>query len=310
VSRSTVSYVLNGTRPVSLETVVKVRASITRLGYRPNPAARALTLRRTGILGLLADVSCQPDSLESDSLIRFVQVALHAARRRGYDLLVMGNGAEELCGDVLADALVMMDVRPDEDRLAVLRTIGVPTALIGVPDDPDGFSAVDLDFAAAGRMLARRLIDLGHRRLGLIGTPLAGRQGLTFELRSRQGFIAEAGSAGLPVEDLSGWSLEQIRPVLAGGREDPVTGVFAADTAAIKLLSAVRADRPSVVAIALEHVLRGASPAVSGAPIPYREMVSTAVDLALDQLAGDPRRVVCLIPPEFLDLGSTASPAP
>ena len=47
VSRSTVSYVLSGTRTISPETRERVRASIRKLGYRPNPAARALTLKRT-----------------------------------------------------------------------------------------------------------------------------------------------------------------------------------------------------------------------------------------------------------------------
>lgn len=54
VSRTTVSYVLNGRTDVSIpdETRARVISAAEELGYRPNMAARALVLGRTGLISL------------------------------------------------------------------------------------------------------------------------------------------------------------------------------------------------------------------------------------------------------------------
>ena len=64
VARSTVSYVLSGKKKLPQATIDRVLASVAKLNYRPDPAARALALRRTNILGLLASVSI--DTPEAD----------------------------------------------------------------------------------------------------------------------------------------------------------------------------------------------------------------------------------------------------
>ena len=46
VSVATVSYVLNGTRPVSSGRRERVRLAMADLGYEPNSAARGLKRRR------------------------------------------------------------------------------------------------------------------------------------------------------------------------------------------------------------------------------------------------------------------------
>src|SRR4051795_2631764 len=53
VSVRTVSNVVNGFRYVSPTTRARVQASIDRLGYRPNLAARTLRRGRTGLLALV-----------------------------------------------------------------------------------------------------------------------------------------------------------------------------------------------------------------------------------------------------------------
>ena len=54
VSPSTVSHVLNGKRPISQATKLRVLAAIEELGYTPNLNARALKSSRTGIIGFFA----------------------------------------------------------------------------------------------------------------------------------------------------------------------------------------------------------------------------------------------------------------
>src|SRR5919206_4753430 len=52
VSVTTVSHVINGTRPASERTTRAVRAAIERTGYSQNTIARALARQRTQSLGL------------------------------------------------------------------------------------------------------------------------------------------------------------------------------------------------------------------------------------------------------------------
>ena len=61
VSTSTVSHVVNRTRTVDPATEQQVRASIARLGYRPNTVARALATARTMNIGLCVPITANPD---------------------------------------------------------------------------------------------------------------------------------------------------------------------------------------------------------------------------------------------------------
>ena len=53
ISYTTVSHVVNGTRPVSDPVRSKVEAAIAELGYVPSGVARSLRARATGTIGLL-----------------------------------------------------------------------------------------------------------------------------------------------------------------------------------------------------------------------------------------------------------------
>ncbi|AEJ18778.1 LacI family DNA-binding transcriptional regulator [Gracilinema caldarium] len=54
VSVSTVSHALSGKRPISHATKKKIWEAIDRLGYEPNPAARALRTTTSGVIGFFA----------------------------------------------------------------------------------------------------------------------------------------------------------------------------------------------------------------------------------------------------------------
>lgn len=54
VSPSTVSHVLSGNRPISAGTRERVHAAIEELDYHPNPNARGLKAKRSGIIGFYA----------------------------------------------------------------------------------------------------------------------------------------------------------------------------------------------------------------------------------------------------------------
>ena len=112
VSFTTVSHVVNGTRPVSDQVRSKVEAAIAELGYVPSGVARSLRVRATGTLGLL---------LPNASNQYFAELARgiedHAER-----ISLRGENAVEWGDDDLAVDLALLD---DSEREIARWALGV-----------------------------------------------------------------------------------------------------------------------------------------------------------------------------------------
>jgi LacI family transcriptional regulator len=315
VARSTVSYVLSGNKKLPEATRTRVLESVARLGYRPDPLARALALRRTNILGFFASVDPESAQTDVDVFMRFVRAAMYAARARGFDLLMMGAGEGELERDVLADALVVMDIRQDDPRLPVLAAIGLPTALVGYPGEGGPFSAIDLDFESAARVAVDHLVDLGHGEIAVLGLgPDAYENGFAFALRFREGFLDQCRIRGVrgavipSTGDVDAW-LEQVEEVLPGLSAVITHGPGVLEPLLERMTElglSVPADC-SLMTVAPEAVMRHADHPVTVIDLPGDRMVSRAVDLVLDELAGTATPgVVELLPAIVHELGTTA----
>lgn len=171
VAVSTVSYALNGNRPISAETRLRIEAAMEELGYRPHAVARALASKRSRILALLLPaVRRGLGHTEFD----FVAGAVEAAQEHGYHLVVWSSefseGAEldQLVRQGLVDGVILMEVRLDDDRVRVLTEHGRPFAMIGRTEDTTGLNFVDIDFAQTTRDAVTHLRDLGHERIAFV----------------------------------------------------------------------------------------------------------------------------------------------
>jgi len=83
VALSTVSYALNGTRPVSEATRRRILQAMAELGYQPHALARGLASKRSRIIALL--FPALPRGFGATEL-EFVTAAAEAAQGRGYHL--------------------------------------------------------------------------------------------------------------------------------------------------------------------------------------------------------------------------------
>jgi DNA-binding LacI/PurR family transcriptional regulator len=325
VAPSTVSNILSGKKKFPAATVDRVMASISELGYRPDPAARALALGRTNIIGFLASVLTDLPGPDVDVFMRFVRAAVYTARQRGFDVLLMGKGQEELEGDMLVDALVVMDIRNEDPRLPLLRSRGLPTVLVGMPRDPHGMSAFDLDFREAARLSVRHLVELGHREIACLATPdqPAGLD-FAFQARFSEGFAEESAAQGIRAHYIPGGNtVESVERWARQVATDPpgVTGIVVLNVGVLDVLlnriAAAGGTVPgtmSVIAITSAEELARSFPGISVVDIPGRRMVELAVNRALDELAGAPSGVQQLLPAVLVDRGSTgpaaANPTP
>ncbi|HZP50984.1 LacI family DNA-binding transcriptional regulator [Actinocrinis sp.] len=319
VSPSTVSYVLSRKRSISDDTRRKVEAAIEALGYHPHAGARALASNRSNILALMVP-------LRSDMYVPVImEIAMAVtteAREYGQDVLLLTKdegtrGVRRIAGSGLADAMILMDIELDDDRIPVLRETDTPAVLIGLPADPAGLACVDLDFEATGAACADHLADLGHRDVALIGEGEGVYQRHTgFAARTLTGFQRRAAERGLrAMHRACEGTYESTAGILSRILEErpSTTGFVVQNESAIPpLLSLLRLsgravpEETSVVAICPDQVALQSSPRLTSVSIPAEEMGRRAVRLAMAQLEGDRSESITLIPPTLTVRESTA----
>jgi len=181
VSRTTVSLVLNdvpGAR-VSSETRHRILEVAHQLNYYPDAAARTLVSGRTSTIGF---VLCQsPDRIFADAFLPEVLRGVgDAVQENGLRVLVHSvedvTAPDAYIGLVRkkqADGIILSGPRSDDRQLLQLKAEGFPVVLLGqLPGS--GIPFVDVDNVEAAKQAVEYLIDLGHRRIGMItNAPLA-----------------------------------------------------------------------------------------------------------------------------------------
>ena len=179
VSRTTVSFVLNGRTDVQIpaSTWRKVEEAARELGYHPNSPARQLAGGQSLTLGFVLRQSAEQvaaDALLSETLWGLAS----AARSGGYRVLVEplapGDGTyADLLRSQRVDGLVVSGPRTDDDELTDLVREGFPVVLQGSRPDLDAPS-VDVDNAAGACAAVNHLIGAGHRVIACVtNAPLA-----------------------------------------------------------------------------------------------------------------------------------------
>jgi DNA-binding LacI/PurR family transcriptional regulator len=319
VSASTVSYVLSGKRSISASTRERVESSIQHLGYLPNAGARALASSRSNIIALMMP-------LRTDMYVPvMMEIALAVAttaRAHGYDILLLTGeegpaAVRRIERSALADAMILMDVELDDDRLPLLRASTRPAALIGLPAETSELSCVDLDFTAAGALCAEHLAELGHRDIAMIGeAPAVYERHTGFAERTLAGLRTRSRELGVrllhrPCEG----SYAAVAATLARILEErPTTTAFVVqnEAATEPLLALLRQQRlavpedVSVMAICPEQVAVHASVPLTSVAVPAQEMGRRAVEQVVTGLGGkEVSAEVSLITPELTVRAST-----
>ena len=243
VSTATVSYVLNGTRPISDDVSERVRRAATELGYRPNRIAQALRTGSSRTLGLIV-----PD-LSNPWFAEVVRELTLAAQKQGYFVLVADavDSAEQ--ERELLDNVAMHNL----DGIFLIPVSTRPTAPRGLPmvvldRSVEGYDVVCSDHVEGGRLQAAIVREAERRRVLLLSGPKVS----SAEVR-RRGFIEAVGEGVTVVEHRIAFSRElppAVRAALAGDAFDAV--VCADDLialAAMEILHGARRPIPGDVLV-------------------------------------------------------------
>jgi LacI family transcriptional regulator len=194
VSKSTVSRILDERLPRSeSETARRVRQVAAELGYFRDASAASLRRGKTMTVGVVVP------RLTDTVMAMLYEALAHACRRLG-QFAIVATTDDELSADRAAaeallhrrvDGLVLSTARVDDDFPRQLAARGVPHVL-ALRTDGSSLSSVG-DDKLGGYLATRHLLDLGHRRIGLIAGPAYASTARGRVLGYRQG-MAEAGA--------------------------------------------------------------------------------------------------------------------
>jgi LacI family transcriptional regulator len=190
---STVSRALNGLPGVGEATRARILRLVRRCHYVPNPMARSLVGKPSTILDVIVPRSAAY-ALTHPAYGELLRGAGIEADRRGYHLLLSFAPAAygERVEQGIAGGVLVVFNRTDDPGIAALLGQRVPlVALPGVAHRTD-LPAVRSDDVEAGRMAGRHLVELGHRRIGMIVGPRNSRYGAD-RLAGLQSALREAG---------------------------------------------------------------------------------------------------------------------
>ncbi|GGO53713.1 LacI family DNA-binding transcriptional regulator [Streptomyces lasiicapitis] len=318
VSASTVSYVLSGKRSISLGTKERVERSIRELGYHPNAGARALASSKSNVIALM--VPLRTDMYVPVMMEIAIAVAT-TARAHGYDVLLLTGeegapAVRRVTGSGLADAMIVMDVELDDERLPLLRAGDRPSVLIGLPADTDQLTCVDLDFTAAGALCVEHLAGLGHRDIAVIGEdPAVYERHTGFAERTLDGLRTRARDLDVRLlhrPSVGGYDAMAATLARIFDERPATTGFVVQNESAVEPLLALLRQQGravpedvSVLAICPDQVALQASVRLSSVSIPAEEMGRQAVERVMAKLQAGGEGGVRLLAPELTVRAST-----
>lgn len=172
VSTATVSNVLNARRSVAPELAARVQAAVAELGYIADLGASRLRSRRSRVAGLLVPDLANPFFGTLAALLE------EAARRDGYDLLIVSSGDDPQQETTRLRALLTwrpagIIVVPCDDRLggrAMAEAAGVK--LVAADRIPAGrpLDVIAVDNRSAAAEVAHHLIAAGRRHILVVAS--------------------------------------------------------------------------------------------------------------------------------------------
>jgi LacI family gluconate utilization system Gnt-I transcriptional repressor len=194
VSPITVSRALRGERAVDPALVARVKDAAKKLGYVPDPAARALASRHGSHVAVLIPM------LSNALFVDVLEAVQRTLRPAGYQTLIGITHydlaeEEQLLREQLqhrpAGLLVTGLDRSDATR-ALIAHSGVPCVHLMELSNAPGVYSVGLSQADAAAAMTRHVLERGHRRIAFAAAQLDPRT-----LQRLEGWRQQMASAGL-----------------------------------------------------------------------------------------------------------------
>jgi LacI family transcriptional regulator len=198
VSFTTVSHVVNNTRPVSADVRAKVERAISQLNYVPSAVARSLKARATATIGLVVPNSTNPYFAE---LARGIE---DGCGREGYCMIFCNSDDDpakqrnylRTLQEKRIDGLIVASAGEDAVLAQFLADAREP--LVIVDRNVEGLAAdlVQIDHERGAYLATRHLIELGHVKIACITGPVS----KAVSAMRVHGFIRAMAECGIRIE--------------------------------------------------------------------------------------------------------------
>jgi LacI family transcriptional regulator len=216
------------------------------------------------------------------------------------------------------DAFVFVGLAHDPRLFALLERHAKPYVLTWGVDPKRRHPSIGFDNRAATFAMTRRLVELGHRRFGLLSAPTAGNDRATERGAGMRAALAEA---GLALDD----ALVRYGPIdlraaagmmgsLLAASPRPTAVVATNDVFAVGAMTACRAagvripDDVSITGVDNTDLGATQTPALTSIRTPIVEIGRAAADQVIARLEGRTWEKFQTLPFEVVERGSTAPP--
>ena len=202
VSKSTVSRALNDSPLISQKTRKKIQSIARSHSFEAHQGARCLSLQRSNTLALIVPVFNPSEHFMTDPfLVEILRGVMQATSERKYDLLIAQPQCPEI-GSIKryvdskrADGLIMICCSSLGNAVAELAQQKIPLIVWG-EEDKHPYCTVDCDNISGSRQATQHLLQLGRKRIALIG----GCEGSPETILRYQGYAESLQKAGLPLD--------------------------------------------------------------------------------------------------------------
>ncbi len=249
VSPSTVSRTCNNNPSISEETKEKVRRAMAQLGYEPNFQASNLATQNSRAIGIILPVS-EKEAYENSFYLEAIRgISQYCNQRQYINTVITGKDEEEILKVVKTmtrsgqvDGFIVLYSRQKDPVIDYLYGEGLLYVLVGKAYQFANQTVyIDNDNLLAGQEATEYLYEIGHRKIGYIGSDSQ----LLFSADRKSGYQLALSRLGLPfkpeycaeVYSVSTEGSEPIRRLLS--QEDRPTAVMVSD---------------DILAVALERV--------------------------------------------------------
>ena len=239
VTKAAVSFALNGQPGVSAATRERILAIAEEIGFQPNSAARALTVGRSGVFGLVIDRPARTLGIEPFfmQLVSGIQADLAA-----HQVLLQFTMTEDVDAEIelyrqwwaqrRVDGVFVVDLQVDDRRIAVIEKLRMPAVVIGTPRGAGSLPAIWQDDRVAMDIVVDYLAAQGHQRVARVG----GRAEYWHSVLRRDAFEGATAAAGLKAfsadADYTAEQGAQATVGLLGSAEPPTAILYDSDVMA------------------------------------------------------------------------------
>lgn len=315
VSISTVSRVINDSKPVSPEARRRVLHAIEVLDYKPNEVARSLVTKKSNLIGVIVE------DIGSNFISQILRGVEEVGRMYKYDILLSSSYGDpesemkfaNLLAQKQVEGIIVISNLHNPKLEYKLEESKIPYVVISNFYDIEKFSAT-IDYEKASYDMVSYLISKGHKNIASLGI----RKDIdrTFEKKKIEGYNRAMEEHGLKKVNIyvEGLGEEFVKSeedtIIETVKKEKITAIFASyDTIAIHLINLLldnnykTPDDISVTGFGGSYISNIYRPKVTTVKIPYYDIGAVSIRKILKKIAKEDDNLAenVVLPSEILE---------